>query len=261
MVFTSAKAISASVRRFRSSSRLSDPKMSRDGLVGEGAVAHALDAVDEAWIGGRAAFAQHLGAEDLPFALALDRDQDVLAVLGAKHAVGRDRGMGETHALRLVAGFGIEQRHGEPVGHHVEHRDADIGAFAGHRTPDQRFQDRRMRGSAGGDIDDGDADARRAFGAAGDGGEAALGLDQQVIGLAMGIGAGVAIAGDGDADQPRIVLAQPLAGEAELVHRAGLEVLDQHVGGGDQLFHSPCGRPASRDRPPPESLPRLSQTK
>ena len=46
-----------------------------------------------------------------------------------------------------------------------------------------------MRGGAGRDIDDGDADPRRAFRAAGDRGKAALGLDQEVIGLALGIGA------------------------------------------------------------------------
>ena len=80
----------------------------------------------------------------------------------------------------------------------------------------------------------GDADPRRPLRAAGDRGEPALGLDQQIIGLAMRVGALVAIAGDGAADQRRIVLAQPLAREAELVHRAGLEVLQQHVGARDQ---------------------------
>ena len=104
------------------------------------------------------------------------------------------------------------------------------------RAADQRFEDRGMRGGAGGDVDDRHADARGAFRPAGDRGEAALGLDQQIIGLAMRVGAVVAIAGDGADDQRRIVLAQPLAGEAELVHRAGLEVLQQHVGGGDQLL-------------------------
>ena len=93
-----------------------------------------------------------------------------------------------------------------------------------------------MRGGAGGDIDDGDADAGRTLGTAGDRGKAALGLDQEIIGLAFGIGAGVAIAGDRAADQRRIILSQPLQREAELVHRAGLEVLQQHVGARDQLF-------------------------
>jgi hypothetical protein len=75
-----------------------------------------------------------------------------------------------------------------------------------------------------------------ALGSAGDRGEAALGLDQQVIGLAVGIGAGVAISGDRAHDQLRIVLAQPLAREAEFVHRAGLQILQQNVGARDQPF-------------------------
>ena len=99
---------------------------------------------------------------------------------------------------------------------------------------EQRFQDRGMRGGAGRDIDDGDADAGSAFRSAGDRGKAALGLDQQIIGLAILVRAFVTVAGDGAADQRRIILAQPFAREAELVHRAGLEILQQHVGAGDQ---------------------------
>ena len=64
-----------------------------------------------------------------------------------------------------------------------------------------------MRGGAGGDIDDRHADARGALRTAGDRGEPALGLDQEIIGLAMRVGAVVAIARDGAADQRRIILA------------------------------------------------------
>ena len=93
-----------------------------------------------------------------------------------------------------------------------------------------------MRGGAGRDIDDGNADPRRSFRPAGDRGQPALGLDQEIVGLAVGIGAVVAIAGNGAADQRRIIFLQALQREAELVHRAGLEVLQQHVGACDQLF-------------------------
>ena len=116
--------------------------------------------------------------------------------------------MGERHPLGRIAGFRIEQRHGHPVGHDVEHRNPDIGALAGAAARNQRFEDGGMRGGAGRDIDDGNADPRRPFRAAGDRGEPALGLDQQVIGLAIGVGAVVAIARNGAADQRRIVLAQ-----------------------------------------------------
>ena len=50
-----------------------------------------------------------------------------------------------------------------------------------------------MRGRAGGDIDNGEADTRRRFRAAGDRGEAALSLNQKIISLALGIGAFVAV--------------------------------------------------------------------
>jgi hypothetical protein len=93
-----------------------------------------------------------------------------------------------------------------------------------------------MRGGAGRDIDDGDSDPRRAFRPAGDRGKAALGLDQEIVGLAVGIGAFIAIARNGAADQRRIIPLQAFQREAELVHRAGLEVLQQHVGAGDQRF-------------------------
>ena len=82
----------------------------------------------------------------------------------------------------------------------------------------------------------GHADPRRPFRPAGDRGEPALGLDQEIIGLAVGVGAVVAIARNGAADQRRIILPQALQREAELVHRAGLQVLQQHVGAGDQLL-------------------------
>ncbi len=196
MVLTSAKAMSASDSRFNSSSRVILPKTVGDRLVGEIAVAHALDHVGDARIGRQIGLVQHLGAERLPLALALDRDQDVLAVLRGEHAVGRDRGMAQAHPLRRIAGFGIEQRHGAPVRHHVEHGDADVTALAGAPARDQRFQDRRMRGGAGRDVDDRHADARGAVRVAGDRGKAALGLDQQIIGLAVRVGAFVAIAGD-----------------------------------------------------------------
>ena len=52
----------------------------------------------------------------------------------------------------------------------------------------------------------------------------------------MGVGTFVAIAGDGAADQRRIILFQAFKRKAELVHRAGFEILQQHVGARDQRF-------------------------
>ena len=71
---------------------------------------------------------------------------------------------------------------------------------------------------------------------AGNRGQPAFGLNQQVIGLALRVRPRVAIARDRAADQSRIILAQSGRREAELIHRARLEILDQHVGFRDQVF-------------------------
>ncbi len=144
--------------------------------------------------------------------------------------------MGQRHPLRRIAGFRIQQRHRQPVGHHVEHRNPDIGALAGASPRDQGFENGGMRGGAGGDIDHGNADPRRSLRSAGDRGQPALGLDQQIIGLAVGVGAVVAIAGNGAADQFWVIFSQALQREAELVHRSRLEILQQHIRAGDQRF-------------------------
>src|SRR5713101_9726368 len=100
-----------------------------------------------------------------------------------------------------------------------------------------------MRGGAGGDIDDGKTDPRRTVRTAGDRGEATLGLDQEIVGLAIGVGAVVAITRYGAADQRRMVPAQALQREAELVHRARLEVLNQHIRARDQVFEGLASLP------------------
>ena len=98
------------------------------------------------------------------------------------------------------------------------------------RPRQQRFQDRLIGVHPGGDVDHGDADPRRRVRPAGDGGEARFRLDQQVIGLAPRIRAALAIARHRAGDQPGIVAAQTVEAEAEPRHRAGLEVLHEHVG-------------------------------
>ena len=43
--------------------------------------------------------------------------------------------MGKPHTFRRTAVFRIEQRHGEPVRHHIEHRKPDVGALTGAFAP------------------------------------------------------------------------------------------------------------------------------
>lgn len=52
--------------------------------------------------------------------------------------------MGEADAPRRLAALVIQQRHRQPAGQDVEHRDADIGAFARDAPRNQRFEGRGM---------------------------------------------------------------------------------------------------------------------
>src|SRR5207237_8683134 len=50
------------------------------------------------------------------------------------------------------------------------------------------------------------------------------------------LGSGLAEAGDGAVDEPRVQAGERLVAEAEALHGAGAEVLEQHVALADQLF-------------------------
>ena len=102
--------------------------------------------------------------------------------------------MRQPYAFGCVTAFVLQQRHGHPVRHGIKHRDRDYRALAGAAARQQRFQDRLVGIHAGSNVDDRDADARRRFRAAGDRGEPRLGLDQQVVSLALRIRAALAIA-------------------------------------------------------------------
>lgn len=83
---------------------------------------------------------------------------------------------------------------------------------------------------AGEHVDEGDADLRRsAFTLPGDAHEAADRLHQQVI---VGKFRAVAPAepGDGAVHEPRVVQAQGVLVEPELLHHARADILDQHIG-------------------------------
>ncbi len=91
---------------------------------------------------------------------------------------------------------------------------------------------------AGGDIGDRTAGLGHLVrpGAAGHRKEAALALDQQVVGLLLLVGTAFAVAGDIADDQSREALAQRLVGQAQARGGARREVLHQHVGAGQQLL-------------------------
>jgi len=118
--------------------------------------------------------------------------------------------MRHADALGALSAFVIQERHGQPVGHDIEHRDRDRSPFPGDASADQRFKNGRIGGCACRDIDQRYAHPRRFRRPAGDGAEPRLGLDQQVIGLAVGHRPVIAITGNRAGDELGKVPRQPL---------------------------------------------------
>ena len=164
----------------------------------------------EPGIGGERRLLQHGGAELAPLALVLDRDQQRPAVGALEHAVGRDRGMGEAESLRAPARRSRDGAAGTAMVSAVASNSESAIAALSPRAlaPIERFEDGGVGVEAADDIGERDADAAGRLGRAGHGGQAALGLDEQVVGLAVGIGAGVAIAADRAGDESRMAPAQ-----------------------------------------------------
>ena len=91
---------------------------------------------------------------------------------------------------------------------------------------------------AGKNVGDGDADLLRlAAGRAGDRHQARHALHDEVVAGARGIGAVLTEAGDGAVDEAGIDRLEALVVQPVFLQAAELEVLDQHVGCGDELSH------------------------
>src|SRR5690606_1803766 len=182
------------------------PEPGGDDAVGLRPVLHAYDIGGEAGIGAELGLLQHLAAQLYPFAIALDADEDRHVVCCLEYPVWRDGNVRETGALGRKAVLALQQWNGHPLGHAVEHGDADIGTAARPPSRNERFEDRLVGIHAGSDVDDGHTDTGRTFRSSRYGGKARLGLDQQVIGLAVRIRPAVAIARDRARDQPLMAL-------------------------------------------------------
>ena len=158
-------------------------------------------------------------------------------VLGLERAVGGVR-MAVAVRLRMHA---VAQIAGEQRAHqdhrHVEHRHVDALAAAGALALEQRRRQRERAGHAGRIVDHRRAELHRMHVlGAGHRHDAGGRLDDVVVG---GLPAARAVLAEGrerGVDQPRIDLRQRLVAEAERLERAGAIVLDEHVGGGDQLL-------------------------
>ncbi len=144
--------------------------------------------------------------------------------------------MREAEALRRFPALVLQQRHRHPVRHRVEQRDAQRRALLGTAARDDCLQHGLIGVHARRHIRHRHADAGRGLRSAGHRGKPALGLHQQVVGFSRGVRAALAEARDRTADQFRVIAPQTFDREAELADRAGLEVLDEHVGLREQFF-------------------------
>ena len=180
---------------------------------------------------------EHVVAQPHELTVVLNADQDGIAVTELEQAVGHDRRMAEAdprplEALLLEA----QQGHGHPVRHRVEERGLDSSAGAGEAALDQGFEDGRVRVDAGGEVADGHADPAGLRRRTGDRGDAALSLDEQVVGAHRSVGAVLAVARDVAGDQSRMALPKVLRSEAGAPGRTRSEVLNEHVRAFDHPF-------------------------
>ncbi len=173
---------------------------------------------------------EHIAAEAQPLHLVLHADEHV-PIGAAVRPVRHDRGVAQARPHRSAAAVLLEIRgDGHPLGQAIEHRDVDPPALAIGVAEAERREHRRRGVEAGTDVGDGDADLGRGVRRPGHIGDAALRLDEQVVGLAIAIGAGRTVAGDPARDETRPARMQRVPAQAEPVHGARPEVVHEHVG-------------------------------
>ena len=117
----------------------------------------------------------------------------------------------------------------------VEHRDVDEAALSAFLSSHQRSCDRECRHDAADAIGHGVAGAqRRAFFVAGHAHHARQALDDLVVRRRVAHRTALPEARNRAVHKPRIDRAQLRVAQSQPVHHARAEVLDQHVGRGDQ---------------------------
>ncbi len=130
-----------------------------------------------------------------------------------------------------------------PGDHQVEHADVDALAAAGGGAVDDGGQQPHQRPHCPADVGHLDAQRRRAdLGAAAVAERARQGQVVDVVAGAVAQGAGLAIAGQGTIDDGRVDRSQRLVANAQPVHDARPELLDDDVvAGGHQPAHGGVG--------------------
>ena len=198
------------------------------------AVELAILTADETWIVDQLRPADQAG-QGLELLLLVGGDVEQ-ALAGVEGAGGRRRHVLVAHRHRADAGdqpVGNSPAHGDEG--RFQHRHVDPLALAGPLLLDEGGRN----GEGGGDAAHGVADRvanpqRCGVGRAGDTHDTGQSLDDLVVGGIVAQRAVHAEAGDGAIDHVRLDLAQLVIAEAEPVHDARTEILDDSIGGGHQ---------------------------
>ena len=195
---------------------------------------HPVPVGPEARVVGERVEAEH-AAEGAPELVVAGRD-DQVAVGRLQRLVRRDRRVPVAQARRGRPGGEVDAGLvGEQRGDGVEHPDVDELPAARAVAGEERHRDPVGREHAGRDVRDGDAEPiPRPVVGAGDAHQAPLALQHRVVPRLAPPGAGLAESGDGAEDEVRAARGQVSVAEPHAVEGAGPEVLDQHVGAGDQ---------------------------
>src|SRR5262245_31963160 len=160
-----------------------------------------------------------------------------IAILTAIGLVGRDSRVLVTHARRTLASgeidTGLIGQHGHLA---VEHAEIDFLALASVCACEQGQQDALEGHHSGDDVSLGVADLIGwSLRVAGQAGDATFTLNDQIIARQVGFGTSVPKARDRAENQPRIDLAHGVIAKTKGFHGTWTKVLDQHVGGLDEL--------------------------
>ncbi len=195
-------------------------------VVGVALVVGALDHLGAPQHGPQAALlAQVTGAEHDQAVLGLER-----AVGGVRMAIAVRLGM---HAVAQIAGeMGAHQDH-----RHIEHGHVDALPAPGPLALQQRRRERERARHAGGVVDHRRAELHRMHVLrAGHRHDPGRGLDHVVIGGLVAARPLLAEGRERGVDQPRVDRGQRVIAQPQGIERAGPVILDEHIGGGDELL-------------------------
>ena len=185
--------------------------------------------------GGQLRQAHDLAAQARPLVLVLHRDEDLAAVSGQVRTIRNDGRVARAVASRRSPGqAGQQHGMGHPLGERAEQGGAHHPAVAGPLTLQQGGEDPAVGVHPAGDVGDADAHLGGLGGRAGHRQHPRLGLHQQVVGLAVGVGAVVPVAAELAGDQPRVTGRQRVGVQPEPGDRGRGKIADPHVGTADE---------------------------